>query len=110
MLDLYVKVSINDSSIIIKKPFRLIELNWSEIIECKKIERGYGVWAGWKYSLTFNRKGERQIVIADNNIENLHDLIDSIFRKAVNAKFIEIRNNSLIPFFKSYKTYEWKNE
>ena len=64
MLDLYVKVSINDSGIIVKKAFKTIELKWSEIIEFKKFEKGIGVWAGWRYSLTFDRNGEKQIVIA----------------------------------------------
>ena len=110
MLDLYVKVSINDSGIIVKKAFKTIELKWYEIIEFKKFEKGIGVWAGWRYSLTFDRNGKKQIVIADNNIENLQVLIDSIFKQAGTAKFIEIRNNSFLPFFKSYKTSEWKNQ
>ena len=108
-LDLNTKVTINNSSIIIKKSFKVVELKWSEIIECKKHEKGFGVWAGWRYSLNYNRNGEKQIVFADNNIENMQELIDSIFKLAVAAKFIEIRNDSLLPFFKNYKTSEWRN-
>ena len=107
ILDINRTITITTSCIIIKKPFRIIELEWLQIIEFirqEKVRR-----PGWIYSLTFEKNGEKQIDFADNNIENIQELIDSIFKLAVNAKFIEIRNEAFLPFFKKLKPSEWKN-
>jgi len=103
------KVIINDSSIIIKNLLKAVEIRWPEIIEFKKQEKGFGAWAGWKYCLKVNKNGVQEIEIADNNFENLQEAIDLIFKLAMAAKFVETRNEALMPFFKNFKTYEWKN-
>ncbi|MGO9376098.1 MAG: hypothetical protein ACLQBD_28955 [Syntrophobacteraceae bacterium] len=93
----------------IKKRFKVIEIEWLQIIAFIKQRKGYKHTVGWTYSLKFEKNGEKQIDFADDNIENIRELIDSIFKLAVGAKFIEIRNETFLPFFKKLKTYEWKN-
>ena len=102
-------ITINESSIIIKKVFKNIEIKWPEVVEVKKQEKGFGVWAGWRYSLKYVRDGEKEIVFADRGIGDLPILIYFIFRLAISAKFTEIINEAVLPFFKKYRISEWKN-
>jgi len=105
------KITITRESLTIKKPFSFLEIQWPDTTEFIKQEKGFGLWAGWKYLLKFNRNSEKQIQIADQNeFADIHMLIYLIFRYATGAKFLEIRNDTLIPFIKNYKISKWENK
>lgn len=111
MLDLTRKIVISDTTIMINKPFKVIEINWQDILEFKKQEKGFAENAGWKYLLKYhNGRGEKQVELADNNIENLHELITLIFENAKKSKFIQIKNDTFLPFFKNYVISEWEKD
>jgi hypothetical protein len=110
LVDLNKKIIITNTAVIIKNPLKTYEIIWQDILEFKKQEKGFGVWAGWKYSLKYNENNEKQIMLTDENIENLQELIKYVFKYAVKAKFVEIRNDSSLPFLKNYIISEWKKE
>lgn len=82
-------------------------INWHEIIEFRKHEKGVGQWAGCRYYLSANKYGSKPIEIADNNIEGLDELIYAVFDMAKNASFVKIENISSIPFLKKVRKSQW---
>ena len=105
----YRKITIDNLGITCKSGFKKNHFEWPEISEFKKHEKGIGLWAGFRYYLSSDQAEKKNIKIADNNIENLEQLIDIVFEKAINAKFIKIENQARLPFFKSLQKSVWAN-
>jgi len=109
VVDTYRKITINISGITCKTGFKKIHYEWPEITEFRKHHKGIGTWAGFKYYISSNETGKKNFKLADNNIENLEQLIKIIFKNAINAKFIKIENQSKLPFLKSLQKSMWAN-
>ena len=107
-LYLYGKIIISRSGIIVKRPFKKFEFEWSEIVEFRKYNNGYGLWAGWRYYLSATKYGAKHVKIADKYIKDIDVLISIIFRNATNARFNKIENNTVLPFVKKYKMSKWE--
>jgi hypothetical protein len=108
--DLYKKITINGTGITINNLLKKHEIKWTEVTEFRKQHKGIGAWAGYRYIIRYESYEVKELEIADNNIENVQELINSIFKFATNAKFIKIRNDSFLPFIKNYNISNWKND
>ena len=107
IVDINREIYIHNEGLTCKSGFKTTSFKWSEISEFKKHEKGIGLWAGFRYYLSSTETGKRNIQIADKNIENIEQLIEIVFRKAINANFVKIENQAKLPFFKSMNKSVW---
>ena len=104
-------VKTTPEKIIIRRPFKTIQLRWNDIFEVGKFKK-----LGFKrYYWCFYIKGREidaeKIIFATEDIGELKSLIALIFHKAQNAKFVAIQNAPLFIFLnKKVKTSWDKNE
>jgi hypothetical protein len=81
--------------------------NWEEVTEFGTYRRiGYHQYFPVFY-LKANRYGDRKIRVCWASIENIDGLLDEVFQKAVNARFVRIENLAVIPFTRKLKTVPW---
>jgi len=101
------KITTDYRGIVIDRPFRRIELKWDEIAEFGRTEKGYGTVGGWRYYLKSQDRA-KQIIFADSTLDNLDDLISTIFENAKKSRFIQISNEAEMPFAKDWHIERWK--
>ena len=102
-----VGVITSDHGLAIKNVLMTRSINWEEITEFgtyKTIAPNHYVRI---FYLKANKFGDRRIRVCGDSIEDINGLINEIFRKAVNARFLRIENVALIPFTKKFKITPW---
>jgi hypothetical protein len=100
-------VTTSDRDLTIKNALMTRSVNWDEISEFGT----YKTLASNHYVRIFylkaNKFGDRRIRVCGDSIEDINGLINEIFRKAVNARFLRIENVALIPFTKKLRITPW---
>ncbi len=81
---------------------------WNEIAEFRRyrtIGMQVNVWLFYVKIINADNKKK----LFSESIVNKHDLVDAIFSKAVNARFVINRNVSSIPFIKKGIIENWED-
>jgi hypothetical protein len=101
-------VTTSDRGLIIRNALTTRSINWDEITEFGTHRR----IACYQYVRVFYLKaksyGDRKITVCGESIGDLDALLEEVFQKAVNARFVRIENLALIPFTRKMKTIPWK--
>ncbi|HMF47704.1 MAG TPA: hypothetical protein VK603_03610 [Candidatus Saccharimonadales bacterium] len=102
-----INVTTSSRGLTIKNALTTRSVNWEEVTEFGTYRRiGYQQYFTVFY-LKANRYGDRKIHVCGPSIENINALLDEVFRKAVNARFVRIENEALIPFTRKMKIVPW---
>jgi hypothetical protein len=103
------KIIVNDDALIIDMPFKDQRIfRWHEIKEFGRYKKAAPYSYRWFFYFKTMKTETKKILLFSELIVEGQDLIDTIFSKAVNAKFVVIRNISLIPFIKKNIIENWK--
>jgi hypothetical protein len=100
----------DDFGIQVKNVFRRVSVKWEEINEFGTYKTGFGANPAVNrvFCLKAEKYGSRRIRVCDTTLEGLDELIDVIFHKAVNAKFLREENLAMIPFIKKLRIDRWE--
>jgi hypothetical protein len=102
-----ISVTTSGRGLIIRNLLKTRSINWEEITEFGTYRRiGFQQYFTVFY-LRANRYGDRKIRVCGASIENINGLLDEMFQKAVNARFVRIENVALIPFTRKMKIVPW---
>ena len=88
----------SDRGLIIRNGLTTRSINWDEITE-------FGT-----YRQISNSCGDRKIKVCGESIGDLNALLEEVFQKAANARFVRIENLALIPFTRKMKTIPWRRD
>ena len=102
-----INVTTSSRGLRIKNALTTRSVNWQEVTEFGTQRRiGYQQYFTVFY-LKAKKYGDRKIRVCGASIENINGLLDEVFRKAVNARFVRTENEALITFTKRMKTVPW---
>jgi len=100
------KVIVNEEYLTIQNPVSKTTIRWRDITEFGRCTEGLGPKVRVFYVKT-KVCNDKKIHVCTNHLEHLKDLIDTIFTRAVNAKFVTIENLAWIPFTKQLQVFTW---
>lgn len=104
------KLIVNNDSIIMKIPFSNQKvISWHEIKEFGRYKAAGPFVNKCNFYAKTVKYGNKKILLFSEMIVNGQELVDTIFSKAINAKFVVIRNISSIPFIKKKITENWED-
>jgi len=100
------KVITRDEDLIIQNLFSSRTIPWEDIVEFGTYTVGfqYRVRLFYLKSMQF---GDEKIEVCSHYLNNLKDLIDTIFLRAVKANFVITENVATIPFTKRLQVLPW---
>jgi hypothetical protein len=101
-----VKVITNDRSLTIQNVFSTHSINWEDITE-------FGTYKHWHirvYYLKTKRYGDRKIQVCTEYLQELDELIETVFLKATYAKCLWIENIAVIPFTRRIEIVPWERK
>ena len=102
-----VLVSVNDKLLIVHNLFRTRQIAWSDIIEFGTDRRRSGRIFVRYFYVKLRGRPKKRIDICTDGLANLSELIDIVFQKATNAKFVIVNNVAWIPFTKEIEVLPW---
>lgn len=105
-----VKVVTGDRSLTIQNTFTKHHIRWEEITEFGTYKRIAHYQYIRVYYVKAYRYGDRKIRVCGDSLQNLNELIETVFQKARNARFVWIENHAVIPFTRHMVTLPWKRE
>jgi hypothetical protein len=97
------KVITHDEDLTIQNLFSSRTILWGDIAEFGTYTAGFQ-YRVRRFYLKSTQFGDEQIEVCTHYLDNLRDLIDTIFLKAVNANFVIMENVATIPFTKRLET------
>jgi hypothetical protein len=105
-----IKVITSDRGLVIKNLFKTRSISWVQITEFGTYRTiGYLQYFTVFY-LKANGFGDRKIQVCLASIQNLDALLDDVFRQAINARFLRIKNRGMIPFSRKIETVPWTRD
>ena len=104
----FIKVVTDEGGLTIQNAFSNHSIKWEEITEFGTYIRRAGNVFVRIYYLKANKYRDREIVVCSRWIEDIGGLIDTIFQKALNARFLRIENTAIIPFTKKLQISRWE--
>ena len=100
------KVITRDDSLIIQNLFSSRTIRWKDITEFGTYTVGFQ-YRVRRFYLKSTERGDEKIEVCTHYLDNLKDLIDTIFLRAVNANFLIVENVAWIPFTKRLQLVPW---
>jgi len=100
------KIITHDESLTVQNPFSTKTLHWKDITEFGTYTIGYEHRIRLFY-IKSTKFSDAKIKVCNEHLKDLKDLIDTIFLRAINAKFVVVENVALIPFTKRYQVVPW---
>ena len=99
-------VTTSSSGITIINVFTTMSILWEDIAEFGTYRRLVGrVFVRWFYLKT--KQDDHEIRLCTESLENVNELIDLVFQKAKDARFVRIDNIGVIPFIKKLQNRPW---
>lgn len=105
------KIIASDETIIIKNVFNTNKIKWEMINEFGRYKVGTGYCNYTQFYLKTFDCSDSKIMLCTNNLSNIEGLVETVFCKATQAKFITIENTACVPFTKQIEIVPWhKND
>jgi hypothetical protein len=99
-------VTTSGYGVTIRSLFKTKSIPWGDIAEFGTYRRLAGrVFVRLFYLKT--KKDDHKIRLCSDSLENVNDLIDSVFQYARDAHFVRIENIGVIPFLKKVQIRPW---
>ena len=97
------KIMTDDTGLTLIKDKMKTKYMWDEISEFGKIHTGYGLGSGFQYFLRTFGEDKKRIMLSINGLDQLDNLIETIYENAKDASFMIINNVTEVPFAKEWK-------
>lgn len=101
-----IKVMTSERSLVIQNALSRYSINWEDIAE-------FGTYKHWHiraYYLKTKRYGDRKIQVCNEYLQELDQLIETVFLKATYAKCLWIENTAMIPFTRRKVVVPWERK
>ena len=98
-------VTTSSSGVTISSLLTTKSIRWEDIAEFGTYRRLAGRFVRMFYLKT--KQDEHEIRLCSESLEKINDLIDLVFQKARDARFVRIENIGVIPFVKKIKISPW---
>jgi hypothetical protein len=95
-----------DRGLIIQNGLRKYSINWEDIAE-------FGTYKQWHiraYYLKAKKYGDRKVQVCTESLLELDELIETVLRKALNARFLWSENVAVIPFTRRIVVISWERK
>jgi hypothetical protein len=102
------KVITHDENLSVQNISSVRTIKWEEITEFGTYTVGFGHHRNRRYYLKAREYGDKRIDVCTQYLENVKDLIDTVFLRATNAKFVIVENVAWIPFTKQIQLVTWE--
>ena len=100
------KVITHDEVVTIQSLFSSRVIRWEDITEFGTYTVGFQ-YRVRRFYLKIKNYGDEKIEVCTHYLDNLKDLIDTIFLRAVDANFVIMQNVARIPFTKRLQLVPW---
>ena len=100
----------SDRGLIIRNGLTTRSINWDEITQFGTYKQISIYQYVRVFYLKANSYGDRKIKVCGESIGDLNALLEEVFQKAANARFVRIENLALIPFTRKMKTIPWRRD
>lgn len=101
------KIITRDESLIIRNLSSVRTIGWEDITEFGTYKAGFAYSRKRHFYLKAREYGDKRIDLCTRYLENIKELIDTIFLRATNAKFVIVENIAWIPFTKNVQLIPW---
>ena len=101
------KVIVDDENLIIQKFSSSRAIRWEDIKEFGTYTVGPRRQRVRGFYLKARGCGDQSIEVCTQQLDNLKDLIDTIFLRAINAEFFVVENLGRLPFTKQIQLQPW---
>jgi hypothetical protein len=101
------QIIVCDELLILRHPLRNRIIHWQDIIEFGTYTANGAYTPNRFFYIKITSQPDKRIQVCNELLENLRDLIDIIFLKAINAKFVIVENVAWLPFTKKIQLARW---